>query len=297
MTAATIPFWKVESVGNDFVLVHLKDAMPHAGGNIDAFLTELAIKSCARHFGVGSDGLLVLSKTGDQSLQLRMFNPDGTEDFCGNGLRCAFAHALRRGWIEPGAATIRHLGQTVPGRAEPDGLGDFFVTFTLQPASYEPAKIPLAREEAFDTDLYEVEGKTYRGSVLTTGTVHTIIPVTDLPEDEEFLKVSPQMEHHPIYPERTSIMWVQQVGARDLKLRIWERGAGETFGCGTGSTAAAIDFLRRNPSGDGIQTVQVHNPGGTLTVSAPYWYESSEVSGTAREVFRGDLVLGPDGKA
>jgi diaminopimelate epimerase len=282
LSAHTIPFWKLESVGNDFVLVHLTDVGP-------ASLPELAIRVCSRHFGIGSDGLLVLRETGRQSFQLRMFNPDGTEDFCGNGLRCAFVHAADQGWITTRWAEIVHMGQVVKGELDTNELGDRRVSYKLRPASYEPAQIPIHRaHEAFDTLLFTIDGKEYRGSVLSTGSAHTVIPVEELPDDEEFLRASPQIEHHAMFPERTSIMWTEQVGEWDLKLRIWERGAGETYGCGTGSLAAAIDFLRRKGKGG---SVAVHNPGGTLRVSAPNWNAESEMSGIAHETFRGDLVL------
>jgi diaminopimelate epimerase len=270
------------------VLVHREDAADRASADLDRFLESLAIHASSRHFGVGSDGLLVLGRTSGGELELRMFNPDGTEDFCGNGLRCAFAHALRQGWIQPGEATVTHLGRRVPGSVERAGDG-YAVSFTLPPASYRPIDIPTSwSTEAFDEPLFEIDGRAYRGSVLTTGSAHTILPVDNLPQDDDFFRVSPQIENHPMFPERTSIMWVQEVGPNEIKLRIWERGAGETLGCGTGSTAAAIDYLRRNGHGG---EVLVHNPGGTLMVSAPDWTSPVRVTGKAKEVFRGDLVL------
>jgi diaminopimelate epimerase len=283
-----IPFWKVESIGNDFVLIHGDDAQRLAKGELEQFLHDLAIHASSRHFGVGSDGLLVATPAGPAELDLRMFNPDGSEDFCGNGLRCAFAHAVKQGWFAEGHAVANHLGRRIEGTVEADA-GEFLVSFTFPPASYRPEDIPLARDaEAFDVPLFELPGRTYSGSVLTTGSAHTILPVERLPQDEEFFAMSPRMEVDPIFPERTSIMWTEAQSPTDLRLRIWERGAGETLGCGTGSTAAAVDHLRRIGHGG---EVRVHNPGGTLTISADHWEAPIRVTGTARQIFRGDLLL------
>lgn len=285
---ASIPFWKVESVGNDFVLVHFDDTELLAGYiPIDDFLANLAIKACHRHFGVGSDGLLVLGPVAANSLLLRMFNPDGTEDFCGNGLRCAIAHAIGQGWLAPGTNfAIEHFGKHIRGSIGEDGA--FFYSFA--PGTYDPAAIPHnAPVELFDADLFEIDGKMYRGSVLSTGTAHTILPVPHLPDDEEFFRVSPQIEHYPLFPERTSIMWVKEEAPSKLRLRIWERGAGETWGCGSGSAAAAIDYIRR--TGPGAERIHVENPGGTLEFRFMEWNGFGDSLGPAREVFRGQFFL------
>lgn len=295
MTA--IPFWKVESIGNDFVLVHLDDVETLSGcESADTFLQNLAIKVCARRFGVGSDGLLAVGMAGEMLID-RMFNPDGTEDFCGNGIRCAFDHALRQGWVQPDKMAVEHLGRTISGSAVDMRLQSvlpehYQITFELPPASYLPADIPMIREsEAFDTALFRINGEVYSGSVLSTGTAHTILPVNRLPGDEEFFRVSPQIETHPMFPERTSVMWVDEPKqGSTIHLRIWERGVGETQGCGTGSTAAAVDFLRRK---GGSGSVQVVNPGGTLTVAAKSWDSPTAVTGFALEVFTGDFRMSP----
>ncbi|HWA84330.1 MAG TPA: diaminopimelate epimerase [Fimbriimonadaceae bacterium] len=267
----------MESVGNDFVLVHLDDLPAD-----EEFLVSLAVKTSDRHFGIGSDGLLAVRPAGRNAILLRMFNPDGTEDFCGNGLRCAIAHALGEGWLEPGGFVVEHFGKRIEGSVDADG-GLFY---RFEPASYDPAAIPTAAPgELFDTELFEIEGKAYRGSVLSTGTAHTILPVSELPGDDEFFRVSPAIETHPLFPERTSVMWVKEEAGSKLRLRIWERGAGETWGCGSGSAAAAVDYLRRKRLKE--ECVQVANPGGVLEFRFDAWNEPGFSYGPAREVFRG----------
>lgn len=272
------PFWKVESIGNDFVMV---DA-----GAAPKDLPAFAVEVSNRHFGVGSDGLLVIRR-GDP-IELRMFNPDGSEDFCGNGLRCAMLHAVREGWADPSHIEIRHGGQIIQGREVGAGEsreGVFECSF--EPASYAPADVPTtASTEIFDVDLGAFGGRLVRGSALSTGSTHTILPVPSRPEDEEFEVVSRALETAGLFPERTSVIWVVETAPDVLSLRIWERGAGETMGCGTGSSAAALDYLRRRGRGG---TVEVRNPGGSVWVEAEGWDEAPTVRGRARRIFPGVL--------
>lgn len=268
-----IPFYKVQSIGNDFVLVRRADV-----GHLD--LPELAQKTCHRRFGIGADGLLILG----EDLVLRMFNPDGTEDFCGNGLRCAAQMAHDWGWAGT-EFSINHLGRTVKVEIEGDTVHSH-----LPPVTYDPAKIPIAQaSELFNQDIETSEGLVHGASGLSTGSAHTVIPCDSLPDDADFAALGHALEHHPLFPERTSVIWVQTSGEHDLRIRIWERGVGETLGCGTGSTAAAADHIRRRGHGG---TIYVHNPGGTLAVTLQDWKSSVILSGKAEFVFQGSFDHG-----
>ena len=219
-------------------------------------------------------------------LRLRMFNPDGTEDFCGNGLRCAALHAQGQGWVGAQFA-IRHLDRLVPTQI----AGDLIRT-ELGPASYLPEDIPVQfeqdRDNTFDRVVWQDSSRSIRGSVLTTGSTHTIIP-GPLPDDATIDDLGPKIENAPQFPTRTSVMWVETLAPMVLQIRIWERSVGETQGCGTGSSAAAVDYLRRLGRGG---TVEVRNPGGTVWVTAEAWNAPVSVKGEAREVFAGTW-LGP----
>ena len=210
-----------------------------------------------------------------------MFNPDGTEDFCGNGLRCAAIHAHSLGWVGQ-HFVIRHLGRLVPAWIEV-GL----VRTELGPASYDPKKIPVRFEEdsgnTFDRIIWHEGARSIRGSVLTTGSTHAVIP-GPLPNDATLEELGRRIENAPQFPSRTSVIWVKEAAPMVLKIRIWERGVGETQGCGTGSSAAAIDYLRRANLGG---TVEVRNPGGTVWVTAESWDAPISVKGEARQIFNG----------
>ncbi len=281
----SIPFWKVESVGNDFVLIHDEDAHRLAQGENEAFLVKLAISASERRFGVGSDGLLVIASTGPD-LTLRMFNPDGTEDFCGNGLRCAAVHATFQGWVGE-KFTIHHHGEDVAARV----CGEGCVETQLYAASYEPARVPVHFVDNADqtynrTPLWS--GIEVDGSSLSTGSTHTVLWPAVLPGDEEFLRIGPLIETNLQFPERTSVIWAHETAPMRLQIRIWERGAGETLGCGTGASAAAVDYLRRKGTGG---SVEVTSKGGSLQISAPSWDAPLLVRGVAKQLYRGDYLL------
>lgn len=303
----TIDFVKTQSVGNDFVLVHETDlskllaeanSSPTGKGGVavatkplisqDQLLERLAILACNRKFGVGSDGLLVLGKK-DADITLRMFNPDGTEDFCGNGLRCAAICASHEGLATTSSFVITHGGE----RVRSELLGGAKVRTTLGRADYSPAKVPVvAPGEVFKETVWSgmIDGMplSFFGSALTTGSTHVVIPTVSFPDDDSFISISSAIEKDPRYPKHTSVIWTKEIEPMHLKLRIWERGAGETLGCGTGSSAAAADYLRRRERGG---TVVVDNPGGTILVSMDSWDSAIVTEGDATVVYTGTYTF------
>jgi len=276
-----VPFSKVQSVGNHFVLVPL-DAFSG-----DAELVRFAIDTGRYRFGVGTDGLLAVAME-DGGLRVRMFNTDGTEDYCGNGIRCAAHWAHSRGWIRE-QALVRHLGREVPVEIEPSSMA---IRALMGQALFDPQTIPLkeGQGEMFEAPL-RVGGTTLTVSSLSTGTAHTVVLVDELPDDRLFFDVSPKIEHHELYPERTSVMWTKIVADRSLKLRIWERGVGETWGCGSGTMAAAAVYMRKTGQ---TGAIHVHNPGGLLKVYGDRWDGDFWLEGQARIVFEGEWMDGEE---
>lgn len=246
---------------------------------------SLAKMMCKRRFGIGSDGLLILNRS-TIPYSLRMFNPDGTEDFCGNGLRCTALHLSFSG--EASNIVLFHGGAEIPVSI---GMGGW-IDVTLPRPSFEPRRVPLAEgiPEIFDSPLV-IEGNRFTATAVNTGTTHTILAVESPPDDETFRKVSAALEHHPYFPERTSVIWLWEVSYNVLKIRIWERGVGETLGCGTGSAAAAAYMFRKKP---GLLSVGVENPGGDCAV-AKGPNGSLVVSAKARKVFQGRFFISETG--
>ncbi|MBV6458468.1 MAG: Diaminopimelate epimerase [Fimbriimonadaceae bacterium] len=280
-----LPFWKVESVGNDFVLVHLSDIEMRrqlAGSGIDetTALSQLAQTVCERRFSVGSDGLLAVGPH-DGGLRLRMFNPDGTEDFCGNGLRCAAWHARELGWTT-GETTILHRARSVRADIDDDGM----VVTDIGKATFEPTRIPVSSAGEIWHARMAVAGHDVDLSCVSTGSTHTVLSVDTLPEDAVFLAVSRELEVHPMFPERTSVIWMEAHDTHRVRIRIWERGAGETLGCGTGSSAAAVVHARTH---DLNGTFWVENRGGIVTVQMDSWQDSLTLASMVDDVYSGTL--------
>jgi len=254
-----IPVVKLEAVGNDFLLV--EEQFAQEAGN----WSDFAIRICNRPFGIGSDGLLVTGKSGKAAFRMRMFNPDGTEDFCGNGLRCAARYAFEKGYVSETRFEIEALGGAViPAEIPSKETGARLVTITLPPPKFHPSEIPaLSGADELTAYPLTLEGRTWEINAVNTGTTHTVIFVDTLPDDEVFLKHSPQIEYHSLFPERTSIMWCVVESRDRLKVRIWERGVGETFGCGTGASAVTVAARR---AGKIEEEASIVSKGGMLQV-------------------------------
>jgi diaminopimelate epimerase len=215
-----------------------------------------------------------------------MFNPDGSEDFCGNGIRCAARHAFDMGWVGF-AFIVKHLDRDVPTTVEGEKIST-----VIGRADYTPERVPQKNGELFNETVWSGMDSgmplSLFGSALTTGSTHVVIPTSMLPEDDSFRAISSKIEVDPLYPNRTSVIWSQEVAPMKLQIRIWERAVGETMGCGTGSSAAAVDYLRRKRIGG---TVEVVNPGGSVFVTMDSWDAAITVVGHAQAVYEGAIRL------
>lgn len=266
----TTPFWKTQALGNDFVLVH-EDAV------CSTKLADLATRVCKRHTGVGSDGLLVIGP----SLVLRMFNPDGTEDFCGNGLRCGAWHARNQAWASD-SMVLTHLGVRVPATVEGP-----VVSVELGTPTFDPRFVPLdVRRHPAEMWMEPFHG--LRASAVSTGTTHLVALVDELPDDDTFTRVSSQIETDPLFPERTSVLWTRRGPGREAKLRIWERGVGETLACGTGNVAVAAVLTRLDGRGG---VFEIGNPGGTSHVTIRDDLSHPVITSEVCETFTGTLCI------
>lgn len=266
-----IRFWKVESIGNDFVLVRIDDVATDD-------LPALSRAVCVRRFSVGADGLLAVGLE-DGDLRLRMFNPDGTEDFCGNGLRAAGLWAVRARWT-PANFVIRHLHAQVPCSVS-GGL----VETVLPGASFAPEDVPTTLDhELFGQEISWAPSVHHVTSALSTGSTHTVLLCPGPPPHDEIETLGPLIETHPWFPERTSVVWSWTMGPGRIGIRIWERGAGETQGCGTGSSAATVAWFRAHATAG---RMDVHNPGGVARVEMSAWNGPIRLSSDAHVVYEG----------
>jgi len=283
-------FTKMQGVGNDFVLVD--DADTPAGVDWNKVARQL----CARRIGVGADGLLVAGRSAAQAdVSMRMFNPDGSEDMCGNGLRCVALWAHRAGWSGGACFTVAtkeglrrvemldtdntqglvRVDMGLPRFASADI--PFLGTSDLPKASDQALRFPL-----------RVDGETYSIASVNTGSTHAVI-FGDAPSEAIFQRVSPLIETHPLFPKRTSVLWATPTNPGSIAVRIWERGAGETWGCGTGACAVGVlaQALGRVTGGP----VDVVSKGGTLRIDWPGAGQEIRMTGPAQVVFEGEIEI------
>lgn len=291
-------FTKMQGIGNHFVVLDARDIPPATD------LSLLATAMCAPHTGVGADGLLVggidasdeaIAQDGihasELGISMRMFNPDGTEDMCGNGLRCIGLWALANDAVEVGVPfTVatkegpRRLQILEANSKRTSGI----LTVDMGVPRFAAEEIPFCGTGSVIDRHITLAGRDLALTSVNTGSTHTVIFGDPLPE-EDFQRLSPMLECHPLFPERTSIMWATPQGENAIRIRIWERGAGETFGCGTGAcaTAVAARVLGIAPEGD----VTVISRGGALSISWPGSGEPITMTGPAVTVFSGDFRL------
>ena len=276
-------FIKLQATGNDFILLDQRSGeMPE-----DA-LPTLTQSLCDRHFGVGGDGLLLVGNSASADFRMRMFNPDGTEDMCGNGLRCVVRYLMELGktreahWrIETLVGTRQVSGSLVDGRAR--------IAVNMGKPTFEPGLLPSLIDVNPIVDYpLKVEGETFLVTSLSTGTPHTCLFPSAPVDDKTFFHVSPRIEQHRCFPERTSVLWVCPESADHLALRIWERAVGETLACGTGACAALVAAHLKGLTG---RRARVQSRGGTLEVS---WQDDDTLvkTGPAEIVFTGTLQDG-----
>lgn len=285
----TLTFTKLNATGNDFILVDQTQEE-------ERDWSQWAQILCQHRWGVGADGLLVISPSSKGAFRLRMWNPDGTEDTCGNGLRCALLYYAKRQGFRQRKFTVETRSGLAEGWVIDPGPPAQIQTL-LPPPEFEPSRIPL-KEEALVPPLLlpsknplqriqlSVNGRCYPSAVLSVGTTHTVLFRSDPIPEEEFLEISPQIENHPLFPARTSVLWVWPKGDH-WQARIWERGVGETLGCGTGACAIAVSaILTGSPSSEQI----IESRGGILKVR---WEGQGPISliGDAQEVFQGSWPL------
>lgn len=274
-------FVKMHGVGNDFVIVDARH-------KTDGAWPALAQAMCDRHFGIGSDGLILVLPSASADLRMRMFNPDGSEaEMCGNGIRCFAKYAHDNRLVErpeiavETAAGIKRIAVHAKG-AEAD-------TFTVSmgvPCLAGP-EIPVAAAISPVVDYpLVVAGSELPVTCVSMGNPHAVFFTADEPAAFPLATVGPQVEHHPFFPSRVNFEVCHVERPDRLIVRVWERGAGLTLACGTGACAVAVAARLKGLTGD--HTV-VALPGGELQIA---WDGHGEVlmTGPAEYVCRGQWL-------
>ncbi len=274
-----VAFTKMHGAGNDFVVfdgIHQRIA-----------LTPEKIRRLAdRRFGIGCDQVLVVERPSGNGadFRYRIFNADGGEvEQCGNGARCFVRFVRDRGLTSKSDIQVETLGGLIRPRLEPDGE----VSVDMGVPRFEPRDVPFdapARAPLYDL---AVGGQTVQVSVLSVGNPHAVQVVADV-DAAPVGTQGPLIERHPRFPSRVNAGYMQVVDRGHIRLRVWERGTGETLACGTGACAAVVAGRQR---GLLDAKVRVSLPGGTLTVAWPGEGQPVMLTGPAETVYEGTLDL------
>lgn len=283
MRAADTPvlrFSKMHGAGNDFVVLDLRDGTPPP----DA---ALAAKLADRHFGVGCDQILTIEapRAPGSVASYRIWNADGSNSQqCGNGARCVAAWLVRDGAAQGREFSIDSPVATHVVEALPNG--DYAIALGVP--DFEPARIPLAgfatAQDSYETDL---EGHAVRFGAVSMGNPHALIEVTDV-DAAPVAALGPQLQRSAAFPQSANIGFAEIVSRDRIRLRVYERGVGETLACGSGACAAAAVLMRR---GRVDRDVTVALPGGDLRIRWPDGSAQVIMSGPAAFVFEGEWLV------
>ncbi|UJP02825.1 MAG: diaminopimelate epimerase [Nitrosomonas sp.] len=273
-----LKFTKMQGLGNDFVVLD--------GINQTIALDREQIRKLAdRHFGIGCDQILLVEKAeGQADFRYRIFNADGGEvEQCGNGARCFVRYVHDHGLTQKNEIRIETLSGIISPHLEVSGN----VTVNMGKPVFEPGAIPFIAEKRALTYPLELQGQPVTISAVSMGNPHAVRVVPDVdnaPVDTEGALI----ESHPRFPKRVNVGYLQVMDRTHIKLRVFERGAGETLACGTGACAAVVAGINL---GLLDHRVKVSTRGGELTIS---WQGNDEpvwMTGPAVTVFEGEINL------
>lgn len=275
-------FTKMHGCGNDYVYVDCTVEKVDAPEEVSRFVSD-------RHFGIGSDGLILICPSKVADLRMRMFNADGSEGaMCGNGIRCVGKYAFDHGLVHREEITVE-TGSGIKTLQLHTGDGRVqTVTVDMGKPETAPEKIPVKLPEKVEAVIdYPImtDGTAWRITCVSMGNPHGVVFVEenrtlDLP------KIGPLFEHHPWFPDRINTEFIKILSREEISMRVWERGSGETMACGTGACASVVAAVLNDLT---EETVMVHLLGGDLRITYDRAAERVWMEGSATEVFSGEI--------
>ena len=283
-------FTKMEGLGNDYVYVNcFKEKVEHP--------SELAVRVSDRHFGIGSDGLILIKPSEVADFMMDMYNADGTQsEMCGNGIRCVGKYVYDYGLTDKTSVSIETLAgikylEFTFGDEEKNGRKTVeLVRVNMGAPILAPEDVPVDLPDAGDiVQDYPimVAGKEYRITCVSMGNPHCVSFVDDV-DNFPLEEVGPLFENNPIFPRRVNAEFVELVSPTYAKMRVWERGTGETLACGTGTCATAVACILNGKTED---EVTVKLLGGELLIR---WDRDANIiymTGPAKVVFDGEIEV------
>jgi len=271
----TLHFTKMQGTGNDFILV---DGLRERIGPLDPYARFL----CDRKFGIGADQILVLRSSEKADFRMQILNADGSEvEMCGNGIRCLAKYLKDHGYTSKNVIRV----ETLAGIMTP-AIGEKEISVDMGVPVLSGPEIPVKMEGTIISKPIRLDSNDLLITCVSMGNPHCVIKVQDV-DAFTVEKIGPQIESHPFFPRRTNVEFIQILNDHEIKMRVWERGVGETLSCGTGACASAVASALNHWTG---RSVLVHLKGGDLKV---LWDEKDRVTltGPAQEVFSGEIEI------
>ena len=277
-----INFTKMEGLGNDYIYVDCTKMQEDEVANI----SKLAKRVSDRHFGIGSDGLILICKSEIADFKMRMFNSDGTEsEMCGNGIRCVAKYVYDNGLTNNTSINIETLAGIKKINLTVQNGKVVLATVNMGRPILEPEKIPVvAKENPVKNLKLQVEDKEFTFTCVSMGNPHAVT-IIDNVDEFDIQKYGPILEKDEHFPQKANIEFIQIIDRTHIKMRVWERGAGETLACGTGACAVCVAATLNNLV-EKEEEIEIELLGGNLKIK---WDDFVYMTGPARTVFTGEF--------
>ena len=272
-------FTKMQGAGNDYIYLNGFEKLP-------ADLGSLARQMSDRHFGIGSDGLVIIMPSDSCDFRMRMFNSDGSEaEMCGNASRCVGKYVYDKGLTTKKELTLETLAGVKHLTLHTQGNTVEQVTVDMGEPILSAPDIPVNLSDSpVIAHPLEVEGETFAITCVSMGNPHAVIFLDGM-DRYDLHHIGSLIEHHKLFPRRTNVEFVEVLSPQDLRMRVWERGAGETLACGTGACATLVAAVL---NGRSDRRATLHLLGGDLSIE---WREQNNriyMTGGAVTVFEGE---------
>lgn len=280
-------FTKMHGIGNDYVYVNCFEESVKNSAEVSKFVSD-------RHFGIGSDGLILISPSAIADFRMNIYNADGSQaEMCGNGIRCVAKYVYDYGLTDKTEISVETLAGIKYLRLQVENGKVASVEVNMGAPILEPKEIPVAVEESPVVNVpVEVKGKIYHMTCVSMGNPHAIIFMNNV-KDLDIAAIGPYFENHTVFPKRTNTEFVEVLDRNTVNMRVWERGSDETLACGTGACATTVACILNDKTEN---EVTVHLLGGDLKIRWDREANQVYMTGPATVVFDGEITL-PDGIA
>jgi diaminopimelate epimerase len=276
-------FTKMHGCGNDYVYVDCTNDMIENPSEVSKYVSD-------RHFGIGSDGLILICSSETADFRMAMYNADGSEGaMCGNGIRCVAKYVYDKGLTDKKNISIetksgiKELELTV----EDGKVSLVKVNMGAPILKAKDIPVDVDTEKCIDSDI-NVDGKDYKITCVSMGNPHAVTFIDEDVKTFPIEKIGPKFENHPMFPDRVNTEFVQVLNRHEVNMRVWERGSGETLACGTGTCATVVACVLNGLTDD---EVTVHLLGGDLFIKYDRENDTVWMTGPAVIAFEGTIEL------